>query len=353
MAAETDLVCAIHAHSTYSDGTGTVAQIAAQAARAGVDAVLLTDHDSLAAKHRGEERWWGGTLVCVGEEVSPRRANHYLAFGIDEEIDHAGLDGQGIIDAVAAAGGFGFLAHPFSKGSERFKRGGPGMPWKEIDSLAGYTGIELWSFATDGGEALRSVREAARFIATPTAVVEGPPGANVAGWDRLLAAGRPIVALGGVDAHQFGWRVGGRVPLRLMSYRRSFSQLRTHVLLDQRLSGENAAADRNAIYAALRAGRCYLAMDSLAPARGFRFEADGARMGEEVELADGGSIRVHLPRPAARIRLLRDGEVVGERLAADRLEAAAEQRGVHRVEATLAHRGRERCWVISNPIYLR
>ena len=46
------------------------------------------------------------------------------------------------------AGGFGFLAHPFSQGSERFKRGGEGMPWRDLDA-EGYTGIELWSFVTD------------------------------------------------------------------------------------------------------------------------------------------------------------------------------------------------------------
>ena len=353
MAAETDLACVVHAHSTYSDGTGTVPQIAAQAADAGVDAVLLTDHDSLAAKRRGEERWWGSTLVCVGEEVSPKRGNHYLAFGLDEEIAHRGLDGQGIIDAVTAAGGFGFLAHPFSRGSERFQRAGEGMPWRELDSLSGYTGIELWSFATDGGESLRSVREGVRFLAAPTAVIEGPPPANLTGWDGLLRAGRPVVAIGGVDAHQFGWRVRGRVPLKLMSYRRSFGQLRTHVLVDRPPSGHDAAADREAIYAALRAGRCYLAMDSLAPAQGFSFEADGVRMGEEAPFTEGAGIRVSLPRSAARIRLLRDGEPVADRLSADRLEARADRPGVYRVEAALAHRGRERAWVISNPLYLR
>ena len=67
-----DVTCVIHAHSVHSDGTGTVEQIAAQAARADVDAVLLTDHDSLEARRRGAERYHGPVLVCVGEEVSPK-----------------------------------------------------------------------------------------------------------------------------------------------------------------------------------------------------------------------------------------------------------------------------------------
>ena len=71
MAATVDVACVVHLHSVHSDGTGTVAQIAAAARRAGVDVVLLTDHDTLEARRRGEEGWHGPVLVCVGSEVSP------------------------------------------------------------------------------------------------------------------------------------------------------------------------------------------------------------------------------------------------------------------------------------------
>src|SRR2546423_2079845 len=114
-----DAACVIHLHSRYSDGTGTVPEIAAAAARAGADVVLLTDHDTLEAKRRGEEGWHGPTLVCVGEEVSPLGENHFLAFGLDREIRHWGLSAAEIVEAVAKAGGFRFLAHPFSHGSPR------------------------------------------------------------------------------------------------------------------------------------------------------------------------------------------------------------------------------------------
>ena len=68
-----DLACVIHLHSTYSDGTGTVKQIARAGRRARADVVLLTDHDTLAAKRNGEEGWYGDVLLLVGTEVSPRR----------------------------------------------------------------------------------------------------------------------------------------------------------------------------------------------------------------------------------------------------------------------------------------
>ena len=132
-----DLTTVIHVHSTYSDGTGTVPQIARAAEKAGVDVVLLTDHDTLEAKRRGEEGWYGDALVLVGEEVSPADRDHFLAFGIDKEINRL-LSGPEICAAVEAAGGFGFAAHPFSRGSERFRR--PGIAFGEPDSV---NGIEL------------------------------------------------------------------------------------------------------------------------------------------------------------------------------------------------------------------
>jgi hypothetical protein len=342
-----DLACVIHCHSIYSDGTGTVPQIAAATARAGADVVLLTDHDSLEAKRRGEEGWRDGVLVCVGLEVSPKRQNHYLAFGLDQEIDHAGLSPAQICAAVSQAGGFGFLAHPFSRGSPRFRRAGEGMPWRDLE-CDGYTGIELWSMVTDTGEQLESMAEVVRFVAAPGRVLERPPERNLTEWDRL-GARRRVVGIGGIDAHQFGLRVAGRVPLRLMGYHRSFRHLRTHVLLERPLTGDGPH-DRDAVYGALREGRCYLARDSLAPAGGFAFEAQGTRMGEEVQ-AGPLELLARTPRPAV-MSLLRDGAPVASAHGRE-LRHTVEEPGVYRVEASLHAHGRERTWIVSNPVYLR
>src|SRR6266550_584412 len=116
-----DLACVVHLHSTYSDGTGTVPQIARAARTNHLDAVLLTDHDTLEARRRGEEGWHGDVLVLVGEEVTPKDRDHYLAFGLDREVKRR-QPAAGICADVARAGGFGFAAHPFSRGSPRFSR---------------------------------------------------------------------------------------------------------------------------------------------------------------------------------------------------------------------------------------
>jgi hypothetical protein len=334
-----DLACVVHLHSTYSDGTGTVKEIARAARRAKADVVLLTDHDTLAAKRNGEEGWYGDVLLLVGEEVSPRNRNHYLAFGIDSEIDHSQLDAAGICLAVRDAGGFGFAAHPFSEGSKRFKRA-RGMPFDALDCDALH-GVELWSFVNDTGEAISSIPEMARFLVAPGRALDHPPARNLRAWDELCRT-RRVVAIGGIDAHQYGKRVGPVVPLRVMAYHRSFRHIRTHVLCEE--------PGREQVYAALREGRCYIAVDSIAPAKGFSFEADDLRMGAEAP-AGRRSLRARTPADA-RLRLLRDGSEIAAATGRS-LEAEVEEPGVYRVEAIKRSKGRERTWIVSNPIYLR
>jgi hypothetical protein len=346
-----ELTGVIHCHSTYSDGTGTVPEIVAAAQANDLDYLLLTDHDTLAAAQHGEEGWHGSLLLLVGTEVSPYRRNHYLAFGLSEPIDHRGLTPAEIVVQVREAGGFGFLAHPFSRGSERFKRGGQGMPWDDLEA-DGYTGIELWSFVTDTAEKVNSIRALLEFVIAPQRFLDHPPPRNLEQWDRLCRR-RRCVALGGTDAHQIGIRVRDRVPLRLMAYKRSFRHLRTHLLVPDPLRHE-LEPDRATLFAALREGHAFLAVDSVAPAQGFRFWAeDGERtvwMGDDAPAGDW-MLRAVLPAPA-RLRLMRDGVEVAT-ATGTLLEHRAGDPGVYRLEAYREARGRERTWVLSNPIYLR
>ena len=117
-----------------------------------------------------------------------------------------------------------------------------------------------------------------------------------------------------------------------MSYKRSFRHIRTHVLID----GEPS---RESVFAALREGRCYIAMDSLAPARGFTFEDDGGTLRVRCRARRGSACcataRRWRPRPAARSTTRSTGP------------------GAYRVEAYLPAYGRERTWILSNPIYVR
>jgi hypothetical protein len=73
-------------------------------------------------------------------------------------------------------------------------------------------------------------------------------------------------------------------------------------------------------------------------------------MGDEAPAGDW-MLRVSAPA-AARIRLMCDGaEVAGT--TGTTIEHRAAGAGVYRVEAYRDAHGRERTWVLSNPIYLR
>jgi hypothetical protein len=340
-----DLSCVVHLHSTHSDGTGTVPEIARAAARARADVVLLTDHDTMAARRLGEEGWYGDVLLLAGDEISPPPGDHYLAFGIDEHVRRSGLDACAIARAVRDAGGFGFAAHPFSEGSVRFRRAG--MPFSGLDCDALH-GIELWNFANDTGEQIGGIGALIRLLATPQRALDHPPERNMRRWDDLCRK-RRVVAIGGLDAHQFGKRIGPFVPVRVMAYHRTFRLIRTHVLCEEPPARE-LERDRALVFDALREGRCYIAVDSVAPAHGFRFEAADVPMGGEAP-AGLRTLHVRTPLPA-RLRVLRDGAEIalGD---GTMLDVEVEEPGVYRAEAYRRAKGRERTWIVSNPVYLR
>jgi PHP domain len=348
-----DVSCVVHVHSTYSDGTTGVAEIVAAAAAAGADAVLLTDHDSLAARRDGWEGRRDGVCLLVGTEVSPKQG-HYLAFGVDEEIAHAGRSALEIAAAVRAAGGLGFAAHPFSRGGRMLV---PGLArrivlphgWPALDDPRGSDGIELWSLTTDAAEGWRTPLEAMRWLRDPEAAVAGgPPAHHLRRWDELSAR-RRVPAIGGLDGHAPGVRVRGRIRSPL-SHRRTFDLLQTHLLCERPLTGD-VEADWRTVLAALAAGAAWLACPRVAPARGARMwvePVDGATIPMGAEAPAGRAVlRVRLPR-VADVRVLRDGAPLYEARGA-RLELDIANRGVYRVEARIDGR----LWLLSNPVHLR
>jgi hypothetical protein len=351
--AAVDVSCVVHVHSTYSDGRATVPEVLEAARETGADLVLLTDHDSLAARRDGWEGMHDGVVLLVGEEVSSR-VGHYLAFGIDREIRHRELSGVEIAEAVRAAGGIGFAAHPFSRGGNMLipaiaRRLVLPHGWPALDDPRGCDGLELWSALTDAAEAWRTPAEARRWLRDPeAAIAAGPPARHLRRWDAMSAR-RRVPAIGGLDAHQHGFRMRGRLRSPVL-HRRTFGLLRTHLLCECALTGD-PGADWPLVLRALRGGAAWLACPLVAPAEGARLwaeRADGGlvSMGGETPAARS-VLRVRLPCEADLL-ILRDGAPLHERLAAA-LDLEIEDPGVYRVEA----RVESRMWLVSNPIHLR
>ena len=139
----------IHIHSTYSDGEKTVDQIAADASKAGLDYIIITDHETLAGKK--EEGIRHGVVVLVGIELN-RRCNHYLALNCQGPLKSNDCQPQWVIDQVREQGGFGFLAHPFEKGSPYIENG-KAYPWLDWP-VEGFAGWRFGITAHIGGRAI-------------------------------------------------------------------------------------------------------------------------------------------------------------------------------------------------------
>ena len=316
---------------------------------AGADVLCVTDHDTVQARRDGWERRHGDVLVIVGEEVSPR-GGHLLAFDVEREVGHAGRRELEVCRAVAAAGGLAIAAHPFSEGARLSRRIGRPHPWPALDDPCCH-GVELWSLQTDLAESWRSPREAIAALRRPQRAVTGPPPRHLRLWDELCRR-RRVVAIGGLDAHQHGLRVRGRV-WSIMPHERWFSMLRTHVLLDRPPAGD-ADDERRAVLGALRAGSCYLARVDLGDPRGFEFAAR-ASDGEVVAMGAqraADTLRIEARVPAmADLRVLRDGEPFAQRLGTT-LALDVDAPGAYRLEAWRDGHGHHQPWILSNPIYL-
>lgn len=162
----------IHIHSSYSDGSGSIEEIAKAAAKAGLDYIVITDHETMLG--RREEGRYGKVVVLVGVELN-RRANHYLALNLDRVVAGDEEDPQQMIDQVARRGGFGFLAHPFERGSPFIGRGAA-FPWDRWPVFR-FQGIELWNYSSQWRGSCQSLPRALfhYFFNRNAPFRQGPP----------------------------------------------------------------------------------------------------------------------------------------------------------------------------------
>lgn len=341
----------LHIHSSYSDGSAGIDEIASAAEKAGLDFICLNDHahmiDTLPLEEEGR---YGNILVLIGQEIG-KRYHHYLAYDLDKRIEEDQLNPQQMIDWVNYNHGFGFLAHPFEKGMP-FLEKSKAYTWNDL-SVKGYTGICLWNFSSRWKERIKSIFHGLFFLSFKSQTLKGPSKETISLWDRSCQETR-IVAVGGSDAHGSSVKIG---PLRLvaLTYNYVFQTINIHILLRNKLPKQFEDA-KNEIYSAMKSGRLFIANDKLASAKDFRFyflSEDGSDliMGEEGPFSRG-QLMVELPK-FGQIRIIKDGKLSARWKGLEGVYQIVE-RGVYRVEVFL-HLPifGWRPWIFSNPIYLR
>lgn len=345
----------LHNHTSYSDGWGSHQDIALAALDAGLDFVVVTDHNVLVQgidgyRYRDDQR----VLLLTAEEIHDQarqpQKNHLLVYDVGEELASFAPDPQALIDQIRDANGMCFLAHPIDPEAPLFDEDDLSWVSWEID---GYTGLEIWNFMTEFKQHLTSWPRAIYYAYRPELIGKGPYPEAISRWDQLLAAGQRVVAIGGADAHAMPVRKG---PLNrvIFPYEFLYRAVNTHVLTDRPLTGD-VDPDRKLLFDAVRRGHCFVGYDLPASTRGFRFSANSdqgeAIMGDEIRAGFGVSLQIRTPQPA-RIRLLRDGEVIEEWRDRGHGVSTVQRPGAYRAEAHLEYKGEERTWILSNPIYV-
>jgi hypothetical protein len=386
-----DYRCILHAHAEDSTHTGgTLPEMLADARKAGVHAVLLTDHfrpprDFIDGRWRGLKE---GVLFVPGSET-----HGFLIYPMKSILPRMGLTGRDFIDTVTAGGGLIFLSHI----EER-----PDHP------LDGLTGLEIYNRHYDAKRDRASLLALVMRLTDPKqlaelqeAVLRYPdelfafqcdyPKVYLDKWDegtrhrRLTGVAANdchhnqvfLVKMVDADTVLIGTNVDtdkqmrkvtaalrpgiremtkGRKPGDVLArldtdpYAVSFRNSATHVLAPR--------LDEPTLRAALKAGHAYVAHDWMGDATGFHFAARDARgtqagiMGEEVKLANGLTLTAKLPLPAY-VRLLRYGKEVAKSEGKAEFAFAVKEAGAYRLEAWLELDGELRPWIFANPIYVR
>ena len=174
------LKCALHAHTTNSDGDLPPDKLVRHYEWAGYDVLAITDHWV-----RTAERSTRRTLVIPSVELNascggPEHDAHVLAFGVDAdpeipENEFAPL--EEVVSWIDANGGVPYLAHTYWSG----------LRTEQWETCPGLLGIEVWNSGCE---------------------LEIGRGDSTVHWDEALERGRGYFALATDDSHHPGFDSG-------------------------------------------------------------------------------------------------------------------------------------------------
>ena len=346
-------VGAWHVHSSRSDGSGSVEEIAAAAARAGLDFVVLMDHGD-GTRALDPPRYLSNVLIIDGVEINTE-SGHVAVLGLKTPSSFP-LAGEirDVLEDVDRLGGWAVMAHPDSPRPNLRWRGQQstgvgGVEWLNVDSE-----WRSQPATTLAATALRSAVRGPEAIAS----LFRAPAPGLARWDAMQRS-RPVVGLAAVDAHarlgadDSSW--GRAASLRFPPYDSMFRTVVQVVPLSSSRTGA-PATDSQAILEGLRTGRSYSVVRAFAesfPSIEFNVATSASTsigIGGHVPSGMGGAVTARiLEFPSTRVDLLRDGRVLTSGQGSVSLDGPA-LAGAYRVEAYIP--GHRVPWIVTNSIYV-
>ena len=337
-------VGAIHIHSVYSDGTGNVDSISKAAKKAGLDWIIITDHNSFEI----EEGIYNGVYVIKGEEISPKDENHYLALGINKYIQ-PNTDAKHNVEAVKLNGGFGFAAHPNegvnSQGSPRLNKHQP-IKWTNKNIIP--DGVEIWNWFSEWADNLndRNIFTLACAFLCKNKLVKSANSNVLFWWDNLNNVSEKIVpAIGGIDAHALKIK-DYIIPVTIFPYESMFKTIVNIVTSDEEFKTDFFAR-KEQILEALKSGRNLIinrAVSKEIPDINVSNKNQAVTSGESISLDNETFLNVQTKKKSS-IKIIHNGKEI-KSVISNGIKMLLNEVGKYRVEIKLGERG----FAYSNPI---
>lgn len=332
---------AIHIHTTESDGTKSLEEVAAIGSQVGLDFMMFADHMGLTNREAGLEGYYNDTVVVIGYEHNDVEDNNHLMVFNSPGVYPEAMTAREYVEAARADNAFTLVAHPIEHRSRDGKY--PPYPWLDWSTEA-FNGLEIWNQMSEWMEKLTPFNKLVMAF-SPRKSMVGPPPEALELWDRLNLKQR-YVGVAGVDAHAFPVEVGP-LTVEIFPYKVHFRSLRTHIILDEPLSKDYGTA-RHQLFKALADCRVFVSNIRWGDANKFRFFArrsdQEAVSGQELANHVGVELSVRVPARSS-IRLIRNGHAVMD-IVSDRLDYTVNSPGLYRVEVWRGRRG----WIFSNHI---
>ena len=343
---------AIHIHTKFSDGTGDLKTVVKAAKNAGLNWIIITDHNTMEI----EEGIFNGIYVIRGEEISPYSENHYLVLGINEVIP-TNDNPQIYVDKVRELGGFGFAAHP-DEGITVDKNGNC-VPRKNSNHCIPWTnknvkpdGIEIWNWFSNWADNYddSSLLSKAYSFFFKHKIIKNPSPLTLSWWDSLNNESENVVpALGGVDAHALLIK-DYFIPLYIFPYSTCFKTINNIINLKEHLSEDFNEAKKQILSAITQGNNIIVNKHVERNIPEVWISDDNNKniyYGESTELKENTVLNIKIKKKSD-IRILLNGNEIFKTQAKN-CTLPIKEKGKYRIE--FAHR--DRGFAYTNPIVVK
>lgn len=342
----------IHVHSGRSDGSGSVSDIAKHAQQAGVDFVVITDHEA-GAEARLEAGYYGNVLVLIAAEISTPEGHFLYIPHPDSSFFEPKFVSEHLYDLKNNAIIIG--AHPVLQKNR--------LTEKAAKSIQGIETVNAdYQWRTTSKLSLLQALVLYPFVDYSMNLIPRYPNESMRIWKEQQAEnGENYVMVGSADAHA-RIEVTDSYFWEFPSYYKVFRMIQTKVMTEKPLSGDYLT-DARLVYNAIKKGNSFVAFEGFGSTAGFFFTANGPDaeygIGDQPELEHVTKFNIHVPlEDNIRVYIKTPEKVV---LVDEKpeVEFMVQERGKYYVEVFQLRKSLtekdlvEIPWIITNAIHVR